>query len=284
MRYFVHKPGPPLNAFMDYLWSLNDTPRHTRERILPTGAMELVIDVSGTEESRQRFQGAVVSGCFSRSFDVEARVHVGGLVGVHFRPGGAARLLGVRAGEVADRHVGLEDLWGRRAGELQERLCAAGDPCQRFTILEQALLSGMRGTRRERDAVSVALAELDRPYIEIGEVAGKVGLSWRRFIQIFTQDVGMTPKHYSRVRRFQRGLTLATRRAAPPWAQLALECGYYDQAHLCRDWTEFTGVSPTEFLALRATPVKDNHLALPEACPLAGSVSGGGPESPIQVS
>lgn len=97
----------------------------------------------------------------------------------------------------------------------------------------------------------------------MGEVAEELGLSWRRFIEIFTEDVGMTPKRYSRVRRFQRALALAKESRAPTWAQLALECGYFDQAHLCREWAELTGVSPTEFLALRVTQVKENHLALP---------------------
>ena len=266
MRYFVHKPCPPLDAVVDYLWSLSDTPRHAHERIVPSGTFEMVVEVSGASESDRRFPGAVVSGCFSGSFDIDTRVHAG-LVGVHFRPGGAARLLGVQAGEIANRHVDLEDLWGRRASELRERLCVAGNPRQRFMILEQTLVSGLRGIPTERGAVKVALAELDRPGVDVGQVAEKVGLSRRRLIEIFTQDVGLTPKHYSRVRRFQRGLELATGTGSPAWTQLALECGYFDQAHLCRDWTEFTGLSPTKFLALRATPVKDNHVALPEARP-----------------
>jgi hypothetical protein len=190
MRYFVHKPCPPLDAVVDYLWSLSDTPRHAHERIVPSGTFEMVVDVSGASESDRRFPGAVVSGCFSGSFDIDTRVHAG-LVGVHFRPGGAARLLGVQAGEIANRHVDLEDLWGRRASELRERLCVARDPRERFMILERTLVSGLQGIPTERGAVKVALAELDRPGVDVGQVAEKVGLSRRRLIEIFTQDVGL---------------------------------------------------------------------------------------------
>jgi AraC-like DNA-binding protein len=258
---------------VDYLWSLSDSPRHTRERIVPSGTMEMVINVqedefriygSATKESYRRFGGVLVSGCYSGPFGIDTREHAA-IVGVHFKPGGAARLLGVRAGELADQHVGLEDLWGLRAIELRERLCATRDQRQRFLILEQALVARLPGLPIERSAVKAALAQLDQPGIGVGEVAKRVGLSRRRLIEVFTQDVGMTPKCYARVRRFQRGLALATRKGSPAWAPLALECGYFDQAHLCRDWTEFTGISPTEFLALRAIPVKENHLALPEA-------------------
>jgi transcriptional regulator GlxA family with amidase domain len=72
----------------------------------------------------------------------------------------------------------------------------------------------------------------------------------------------MTPKRYARVRRFQRALSLATTSPSPAWAQIAIECGYYDQAHLCREWAEFTGLSTSDWLALRRTPVKENHVAL----------------------
>jgi hypothetical protein len=66
------------------------------------------------------------------------------------------------------------------------------------------------------------------------------------------------------VRRFQRALGRLSGEGAPEWAQLALDCGHFDQAHLCRDWAEFTGLSPAEFHRLRSVPVKDNHVALPE--------------------
>ncbi|MFL5250527.1 MAG: helix-turn-helix domain-containing protein [Myxococcales bacterium] len=97
-----------------------------------------------------------------------------------------------------------------------------------------------------------------------GDFAKGLGLSRRRLIEVFTEYAGMTPKRYARVRRFQRALALATRTTPPRWAELALECGYFDQAHLCRDWAELTGLSPAEFVALRRTPVKENHIAIPE--------------------
>jgi len=111
--------------------------------------------------------------------------------------------------------------------------------------------------------VSVGLAELDHRGADVGYVAGVLGLSRRRFIELFTEDVGMTPKRYSMVRRFQRALAMATQSQSATWSQIAHECGYFDQSHLCRDWAEFTGMSPAEFFVLRAIRVKENHVALP---------------------
>jgi AraC-like DNA-binding protein len=258
--YFVHRPSPPLAGVVDYFWSLSGVPSHSKELVIPSGALELVVILHDDEE-RGRFRGPVVSGAYSRAFAVETRAHAS-IVGVHLKPGGAASLLGVPAGELANTHVELEALWGRRSEELRDRLCAAAQPSQRFRILEQALtLSRSPGVRGE---VAVALGRLGAPGVEVGDVASQVQLSHRRFIEIFTEQVGMTPKRYARVRRFQRALKLVTGQAAPAWAHVALDCGYFDQAHLCRDWVEFTGFSPAELLRLRNVPVKDNHVALPE--------------------
>ena len=272
MHYSVHEPGPPLNEFVGYLWSLSDAPHHERERIFPSGTIELVINLHedefrihrslATDMACRRFRGAMVSGCYGSPFEIDTRNHAS-IVGVHFRPGGAARLLGLRPGEIADSHVGLEDIWGRRATELRERLCGEPDHHERFRLLEQALTLRLAGVPHARGAVSAALCALDQPGVEVGAVAKSLGLSRRRLIEIFREDVGMTPKRYSRVRRFQRALAVASWARPPTWAEVALECGYFDQAHLYREWAELTGVSPGEFLALRSTPAKANHLALP---------------------
>jgi AraC-like DNA-binding protein len=272
MRYLIHRPGPPLSDFVEYLWSLSDAPSHARERIVPSGTIELVVNLARdefriygrdtTSDGCLRFPGAIVSGCYGVPFGIDTREHTS-VVGVHFRPGGASGLLGAPPGEIADAHVALEGLWGRRATELRERLGTAPDSRARFEILERALVGRVCGVRSVRGAVKAALRALELPGVEIGEVAKHLGLSRRRFIEIFAQDVGMTPKRYAKVRRFQHALAHATTRP-PRWAELALECGYFDQAHLCRDWTELTGMSPAEFVGLLRTPVKENHVPIPE--------------------
>lgn len=272
VRYLIHQPGPPLKGVVDSIWLMSDAPRHRRERIVPSGTIELVINLHedefciyepGTGRER-RFRGAIASGCYSTAFEIDTRAH-SLVLGVHFKPGGAARLLGVPPGNLANDHVGLDDLWGPIASNLRMSLCAAPSSQQRIEFLEQALIARLPDRPHRRPAVIAGLAELDHPGVEVGYVAGVLGLSRRRFIKVFTEDVGMTPKRYSMVRRFQRALALATRNQSSRWSQIALECGYFDQAHLCRDWVEFTGISPVEFFALRAVRVKENHVAVPAA-------------------
>lgn len=270
MRYVTRRPGPQLSDFVEYFWSLSDAPPHERERVVPSGTIELVVNLDrdefripgdGASPEERRFPGAMVSGCYGRSFGIDTHDHAT-ILGVHFRPGGAAGLLGAPPGHLSDLHVALGDLWGPRAVEVRDRLCSAESTPARFRILEDALIGRLPDRPGGRSTIAAAVRQLERPGVAVGRIAKDLQLSRRRFIEIFTRDVGMTPKRFARVRRFQRALSLATMNPSPTWAQLAIRCGYYDQAHLCREWAELTGLSPSDLMALREIRVKENHVAV----------------------
>jgi AraC-like DNA-binding protein len=274
LRYSRRAPTSPVARHVDYLWALSDAPAHARERVLPAGTLELVINLHedefrlgtspGSEETNERLRGAIVSGAYRRPFVVETRAHAS-IVGVHFRPGGASTVLGVPAGTLADAHVELEDLWGARARRLRDRLLATMDVGERLGLLERALLEGRSPPMPVRGEVAVAMARLGAPGSSVRDLATELGLSHRRFIELFTAQVGITPKRFARVRRWQRALASASRQAAPDWAQVASGAGYCDQGHLCREWLALTGLSPAEFHRRRAVPVKEHHVAVAEA-------------------
>jgi AraC-like DNA-binding protein len=270
MRYRTYRPGPSLADFVAYIWALHDAPGHSRERIAPSGTLELVVNLQ--EDAVRiydpslgvwrRFSGAVVSGAYRRYFVIDTRDHAS-IVGVHFKPGGAWPFLGVPPGELADQHIDLEMLWGRSAIALREQLCTAATTADRFAVLEAALRSRLPELRSGHPAVRVALEQLDRPRATVGGVATGLQLSHRRFIEVFTAEVGMTPKRLSRVLRFQRASALARRGPPPDWGALAVACGYSDQSHLIHDVSEFTGTSPRQ-LGPASEQVKELHMAVPD--------------------
>jgi AraC-like DNA-binding protein len=253
VKLTIHRPALPLSQHVEFLWMIHDAPAHALERIVPTGTIELVVNLhedeiriyDDTGRVTQRLDGAAVSGVYRRYFVIDTREHVS-MIGAHFRPGGAGAVLGVPPGALADRHVALVDLWG--ASTLREQLCAARDP---FAVLERALVARMT-TRARHATIAPALAMIAHG-AAIGDVARTVGLSRRRLIEVFTADVGITPKRMSRLFRLQRALALAT-----DWSRAAHAVGYYDQAHLIRDCNEIAGVSPSE-LVRASTGVKQHH-------------------------
>src|SRR5262245_19027152 len=148
----TYTPGPPLDECIDRFWLCSDTPAHHRERILPSGTVELVINLSDDEiriydpsqpNRTRRYSGAAVSGPYSNFFLIDPLVHAS-ITGVHFRPGRAVPVLGVPASELADAHVDLESLWGPTAAELREPLGTAAAPADRFAVLEEVLLGRLR--------------------------------------------------------------------------------------------------------------------------------------------
>ena len=86
----------------------------------------------------------------------------------------------------------------------------------------------------------------------VSEVAKLTGYSRRRFIELFNDEVGIKPKIFSRIQRFQAALELVKRASPVSWSEIALACGYYDQAHLIRDFQTFSGLTPAAYV--------DEHL------------------------
>jgi AraC-like DNA-binding protein len=287
--HLAHSPGPPLSEFVECFWLLAGAQTPRKERILPSGTIELVINLREDEmrihdptrsERYKRFSGAILSGTYSKVFICDAMQHES-IVGVHFKPGGAFPFLGVAANELADAHTDLADLWGRSALELRVRLCEVTTPRARFRIMEKFLTE-----RLHHRAVKChpALLRALNMFGQTGtaatvrDVAHEIGLCQRRFIQLFKAQVGVAPKLFCRLLRFQRARTLSAHIETPhidrtqrmrqdsriDWAQLALTCGYFDQSHLINDFEEFSGLSPTEYLRHNQQDgrLKDNHVPL----------------------
>jgi AraC-like DNA-binding protein len=256
--YLSYTPRAPLNEFVTRMWLVSGGQSPRRERILPSGTIELVINLRDDHVRIDRtlqgahaktFSGVVVSGTYSGAFIIDARQHAS-MMGVHFRPGGGAAVLGVPSVAFANTHVDLAAVWGEAAArELRERLCTAATCEARFQHLEATLIERLRSSLRPHPAVLIALTRLTAPgsRTSIREVARQSGLSHRRFLTIFAADVGLSPKLFSRIRRFQHVHALATRTGHIDWSQLALECGFYDQSHLTNEFRKLAGLTPTEY-------------------------------------
>jgi AraC-like DNA-binding protein len=194
-------------------------------------------------------------------------------MGVLFKPGGAYPFLDQPANKLQNQNVPLEALWESEAHDLRDRLLEAKTPGSRFRILEQSLLSHVHAPLKRHPAVTFALRAFQAvpQNRTIGEVATKTGLSQKWFIESFRAQVGLTPKLYCRLRRFQTALALIGRRKELDWAGLALTCGYFDQAHFIRDFHEFSDICPTTYMADRAEHEKHAGLAdLLNFCPIVG--------------
>ena len=172
---------------------------------------------------------------------------------VKLAPLAVRRLLGVPARDLAGRAVALDDVLGRTAVELTERLAGAPDWPARFALVDDAL--NARVARAPSTAADIALAwrrlAATHGGVPIGALARELGWSRRHFGERFREHVGLAPKPAARVLRFRRALALLERDDGARLAEIAQECGYYDQAHFNRDFRAFAGSSPSDHLGRR---------------------------------
>jgi methylphosphotriester-DNA--protein-cysteine methyltransferase len=137
-------------------------------------------------------------------------------------------------------------------GDLRDQILEAETPESKLLALERFLVGRFRPARVD-PLVARALEVLDGapPGSRVEPLAEALGFSHKHFVARFRRSVGLPPKLYSRLLRFQRAL-----RAVPPegtvrWSEVAIDCGYYDQAHFNRDFRAFSGITPLEYLSLR---------------------------------
>jgi AraC-like DNA-binding protein len=261
MIYLERRPSPPLLACIEMLWyaCAPEIP-HQRELVLPQGKIQFVISLADeyltdcTEAGDVPAAPALLVGART-SAELVATRDMKKLVGVIFRPGGLGPWLRERASLFYQQSLSLCDLWQMQP--WRERMREADTPDTVLRILDEALCRHAP-ERERRSHVRQAVQLLNT--LSVRETASELGISTRRLQIIFNEDVGLSPKQYGRVRRFQRAVHALHKDVDMKWAELALSCGYADQAHFSRDFHAFSGVDPTTYVASRGR--WKNHVAL----------------------
>jgi AraC-like DNA-binding protein len=270
--FLTRHPGPRLSPFVKILWATDQTasPQSVaadRERVLPTGGMHLVFRLS--DHALRLFEGIndpigyrighTVVGGARATFYVREISEPARSVGVQLQPGAAELLFGVPADELAGRHTPLEDLWGPSVVEARERLVEAVGPQRQLDILESLLAARLPTVRGLHPAVARALGRFATT-ADVRQVVRESGYSHRRFIALFHRGLGLTPKLYCRILRFQGALEQVAAHPAASLVEVALDAGYSDQAHFNREFREFAGVSPGEYREL--SPTFPHHVPI----------------------
>jgi AraC-like DNA-binding protein len=255
---FAHYvPRAPLSDYIDILWIYEGySVPHMQERLMPTGSMELVIGLD--EDGRM---GAGLAGAQSSYVVLDTSTPFS-LIGAHFKPGGSFPFFRMPAGEFQDLQVSLEAVWGPDANDVQEQLQRAKTRDARFRILERALLEKSRGRLGKHPAVPYALKVFGEAEIpcSVRDLTEEIGLSARRFIEVFRNEVGLSPKLYSRIQRFRKVLNTFHRIPDPDFTDVALSFGYFDQAHFIHEFRAFSGMSPSTYLRHRSLHI--NHVPI----------------------
>lgn len=221
------------------------------EHVVPDGGLRLVVNLG--EAPRTGDGPGLVAGVLGASA-APARVTLRGRIhafSVTLKPGAATALLGVPAGEFSEAHASLDALWGHHdAAELQERMAEARSDAARAGVLQSALRQRLGDAHpAPAQQAQLALQLIATRRGPLRDIAVQLGCSERRLQQLFHAQVGLPPRTWRRLLRLQDCLRRlrANGTSTPAWAELAIDCGFYDQPHLVNEFQALCGMSPTDY-------------------------------------
>ncbi len=251
----VARPGRgPLAPFVLSIWVYRGEHEHALERILPSPALQLLVNLDEDALRAYRGEGWRDENCIGGvgviglrsgpcAIDTREQRHI---AGVAFRPGGAWPFLGgVPAHELRDMELDLSELWGVAGRRLREAALEADSDDAVLSVLEHTLLHQLGDDRADR-ATTHAVRSLGAG-ARVRETAAALGIPPATFRRRFAARVGTSPKRFARLARLHRTLRAIDRREQLSWAELAFAQGFTDQSHLIRELKVLGGLSPSEY-------------------------------------
>ena len=258
MIHQLHFPVFPLSQFIDvFIYYEGVQHAHKVDRFLPNGNTEILIDFHDTpqyiydNETLKEVQACHhiwASGVRTEPITIPSGNNAAMMV-IVFKKGMAAPFFPFPMTEISDCVVDADLVWGSDFVDLREALLATRDVSQRFGMVETFLLTKFQSRLDLNPCVEFAVTEMTaRPdEISIARMNQKIGYSQKHFIDMFKKQVGVTPKSYLRIMRFQKAVQSIDAAAAIDWGQISQECGFYDQAHFINDFKHFCGFTPEQY-------------------------------------
>jgi AraC-like DNA-binding protein len=171
------------------------------------------------------------------------------MIVIEFKPGMSYPFLKIPLNKFTNCTLELEDIWGKEFLSIREQIIDSDNADISFNLLENFLIRKTKYNLDVNPYVSYFIENIQKSpqMITLVELIKNIGYSNKHFINIFKKNVGTTPKHFSRIKRFQNIVSLLEQKNKISWSQLAIEAGYYDQAHFINEFKNFSGLSPTHY-------------------------------------
>jgi AraC-like DNA-binding protein len=262
MIFQIHKPSFPLHRFVaHFVYFEGVNAPHNLDRFLPDGNTEILIDLTErpqyiydneTLQEIQTCRYAWVSGVRTQPITIPSGRGSRMLI-IAFKRGKAFPFYPFPMSELTDTVTDADLVFGRRFRDFREQLLAA-DPVARMFVLVEIFLSQQAGPAMEADLSSRCIDHavssiIHQPTLRsLHRLSDQLGYSQKHFINLFRQQVGLSPKQYLRIMRFQKAICAIEGNEFVHWSRVALESGYFDQAHFIHDFKGFFGFTPNEYL------------------------------------
>lgn len=258
MIFETHDPGPPLNPLIESIFYYRDfEPDHSIERLVPTGHVAIVFELDGMERNtfdndtlqpNATFHNVWISGMQQHYISISAHPDSAMLV-IQFKAPGALPFLHIRLDEFSDKVVAGERVLDSTLLPLREELFAAPSADDKFAIVDRWLADRYdESLLAPQNLFTIAEQLRLQPGAKYADVIAQYPHSQKHLIDQFKVHVGLTPKVYQRILRFNDIFQFLQTEQTASWAAVAHHCGYTDQPHFIREFKHFSGFRPQEFV------------------------------------
>ena len=259
MVFEVHIPAFPLNQFIEsFIYYRDYNPVHSVDRFLPDGNINVVIDLTDypkyiydndTLKEIQACKNVWFSGIRNQYITIPSGKDSEMFI-INFVKGMAYPFVQMPLHELTDSVVDGDLVLTPEIMDLREMILAAPLISQKFMTVENFLLKKFIKKLVVNPFINFAVNKIIRApeNISIEQIAAKVGFSQKHLIKLFKDNVGVTPKGFLKIIRFQKAITEISAARSPDWIGIALESGYYDQAHFINDFKAFSGFTPNQYM------------------------------------
>lgn len=260
----LHLPAEPLcQIFSSFYYYKGFMPDHEVDRFLPDGNTEVIIDLTDspkfifdndTLQQKQGFTKFWASGVRNEFISIHSGRDSEMLI-LNLVKGRAFPFFQMPMSEMADRVVEGDLVFGNLIQQIREAVGAAKTPEEKFKITEAFLIQRVKNHLTVNPFVDFAIQKMvENPsQLTIKSVVSKVGFSQKHLIHLFKKHIGVSPKSYLKILRFQKAIQEIDMKPNVEWSQIAYDCGYFDQAHFINDFKKFSGFTPEEYF-IRKSP------------------------------
>ncbi len=272
MIFETHQLNGPISEYIESIFHFKDfMPDHSIERVIPTGHVFIIFELDNiprktfdntTLKPNKTYTKAWVSGIHKNYISISAHPKSEMFV-IQFKPFGTYPFFHFPAENLSDKVLSYEEIFKEELTELRENLKKQESSKDKFNIAEQWLINRLNDSKIPSKELLYVIKKLEtEPVTNFNEAINGYPYTQKHLIDQFKKYIGVTPKYYQRILRFNEILKQIRQKESITWSQIAYQCGYSDQSHFIKEFNHFSGFNPQEFIKQEFNKDEPNFFPL----------------------